>query len=372
VRGLLRRIGALTAKEFLAVWKDKKSRVVIIVPPLIQLLVFGYAATFDVSHVATAILDEDGSPTARAFIARFKGSPTFDIVAHLAREDEIKTVIDDKRVRLVIHIGQRFSRDLRASPPATVQFIIDGRESNTALIVLGYARRIVAAFNHDQLKYQGGQEAPANLVTRAWFNPNLESRWFIVPGIVALLTLVVTTVVTALSIAREREVGTFEQLLVTPFRPLEILAGKTVPALVIGLVEGSVIVAFAALWFGVPLRGDLPLLYLGLFLYLLAVVGIGLAISSISRTQQQAILGAFLFVVPAVLLSGFATPIANMPPAIQYLTLVNPMRHFLIIVRGTFLQGMPAELVLPHLWPMAGIALVTLAGASWLFRHRIS
>ena len=365
------RIGALIVKEFLAVWKDKRSRAVIIAPPLLQLLVFGYAATFDVNHVATAIYNEDSGVAARDLVARFEGSPSFQIVARLSRDADIRNVIDPKEARLVVHIGQTFSRDLTAGRSATVQLIVDGRESNTALIILGYANGVIADFNRDWLESRGEALPPARLVMRSWFNPNLESQWFIVPGIVALLTLVVTTVITALTVAREREVGTFEQLLVTPFRPFEILIGKSVPAMIIGLAEGTLIIIVGVFWFGVPLRGDLLLLYAGLFLYLLAVIGVGLMISSISRTQQQAILGAFLFVVPSVILSGFATPIANMPPAIQDFTLINPMRYFLIIVRGIFLEGLPAHLVYTQLWPMAVIGAVTLIGASWMFRHRL-
>jgi ABC-2 type transport system permease protein len=365
------RIGALIVKEFLAVWKDRKSRAVIVVPPLLQLLVFGYAATFDVNHVATAIYNEDPGAAARELVSRFEGSPSFDIVAVLDREAEIASVIDPKKASLVVHLGQTFSRDLIAGRPAPVQFIVDGRESNTALIIVGYASRIVAEFNGEWIAAHGGTLPPAELVVRSWFNPNLESRWYIVPGIVALLTLVVTTVITALTVARERELGTFEQLLVTPFRPFEILIGKSVPALLIGLAEGTIIVVVGVLWFGVPLRGDLFLLYAGLLFYILAVIGIGLMISSVSRTQQQAILGAFLFVVPAVILSGFATPIANMPPIVQDLTYINPMRHFLIIVRGTFLEDLPADLIFARLWPMAVIGAVTLIGAGWMFRRRM-
>lgn len=365
------RIRALIAKEFFAVWKDKKSRTVIIGPPLIQLLVFGYAATFDVNHVATAIYNEDFGRPARDLIARFEGSPTFDIVARLSRNVQIAEQIEPKKASLVVHIGQSFSRDLLNHRPAEVQLIVDGRESNTALIILGYANGIVTEFNRDWIKAHGEPLPPANLVVRSWFNPNLLSRWFIVPGIVALLTLVVTIVVTSLSVAREREVGTFEQLLVTPFRPWEILIGKSVPAMVIGLAEGTVIIVVGVLWFDVPLQGEPPLLYAGLFVYILAVIGVGLMISSICRTQQQAILGAFLFVVPAVILSGFATPIDNMPPLIQHLTLANPMRYFLVIVRGIFLEGLPASLVYAQIWPMAMIAAVTLIGAARLFRHRM-
>jgi len=365
------RIRALVVKEFLAVWKDRKSRVVLIVPPLLQLLVFGYAASFDVSHVTTAIYNEDSGLAARELVARFEGSPSFEVVARLSKGTDIRKVIDLKRARLVIHVGQTFSRNLIARQPAVVQLIVDGRESNTALIIFGYANRIVSDFNIERLKTRGEALPPARLVVRSWFNPNLEGQWFFVPGIVALLTMVVTTVVTALTVAREREMGTFEQLLVAPYRPFEILIGKSVPAMAIGLAEGTLIIVVGAFWFGVPLRGDLFVLYAALFLYVLAVIGIGLMISSVSRTQQQAILGAFLFVVPAVILSGFATPIANMPSVIQDLTLANPMRYFLIIVRGIFLEGLPAELIYGRLWPMAVIAVLTLVAASWMFRRRL-
>lgn len=368
---MLGRLRALIVKEFLAIWRDPKSRTVIIVPPILQLLVFGYAATFDVNHIATAVYNEDAGEASRDLIARFEGAPAFERIATLTREAQFADVIDAKEASLVIHVGQTFSADLLAHRPAKVQLIVDGRQSNTALIILGYANNIVNAFNRDWIRAHDLPEPPASIVMRSWYNPNLESRWFVVPGIVALLNLVVAIVVTALSVAREREVGTFEQLLVSPFRPLEILVGKSVPALIIGLVEASAIIAVAVFWFGVPLVGSLPLLYLGLFLFLLATIGVGLMVSSLARTQQQAILGAFLFVVPAIILSGFATPIANMPAWIQDVTLLNPMRYFLIIVRGVFLQDIPANLVLDLLWPMAAIAAVTLTSAAWLFRHRM-
>ena len=212
---------------------------------------------------------------------------------------------------------------------------------------------------------------PAVLAVRARYNPNLESRWFVVPGIVALLTLVVTLLVTALSVAREREMGTFDQLLVTPMRPFEILVGKTVPGLIIGSIEASFIIAMAVLWFHVPLRGSLPALGVGLLLYLIAVVGIGLMISSLAVTQQQALLGTFLFLVPAVTLSGFATPIVNMPPLVQGITYLNPMRYFLIVVRSVFLEGSSAAVLVPQYWPMALMGIVTLAMAAGLFRRRL-
>jgi ABC-2 type transport system permease protein len=365
-------IWALVVKELLAVWKDPRSRFVLIGPPIIQLMVFGYAATYDLQNVAVAFYVEDSGGDARDLVARFEGSPVFRTVARLEKEADIARVIDSRHATLVVHVGQDFSRDLRVARPARVQLVVDGRNSNTALILAGYANAIVRDFNLEFLRRHGERLPPASLVVRSWFNPNLHSRWFIVPGIVALLTLVVTLVVTALSVARERELGTFDQLLVTPLRPVQILIGKSLAPLMIGIVEGTVIVLVAVLWFGVPFLGSLVLLYLGMVIFLLSVIGVGLMISSLVRTQQQAILGAFLFLVPAIILSGFATPIANMSEAVQPLTYLNPMRYFLVIVRGLFLQGLPAGLVVHQLWPLALIALASLSAAGWLFRNRLA
>jgi len=367
----LRRILALMKKEFLALLKDKKSRFVIIGPPIIQLLVFGYAATFDLNHVPFAVYNEDGGAASRDLVARFTGSPNFRLVAVLHDEQAIAPLIDRRDVLLLVHLGPRFSADLARGDSGALQLIVDGRDSNTAMIVLNYARDIVTRFNLDWLADHGGGAPPSHVVPRAWYNPNLVSRWFIVPGIVGLLTLVVTMVVTALSVAREREQGTFDQLLVTPLRPIEILIGKALPGFVIGLIEASVIIFLAVYWFDIPLRGHLLTLYLGILLFLLSAIGVGLMISSLAITQQQGLLGAFLFLVPSVILSGFATPIANMPQPVQYLTLINPMRYFMVVLRGVFLENTPLVLLVHQLWPMAVIGLVTLAFAGWLFRHRL-
>jgi len=246
------RLRALVIKEFLALLKDKRSRMVVLVPPLIQLLVFGYAATFDLNRVPYAVYDEDHDAAARDLAARFAGSPHFRQVAVVTDDGQIAPLVDGKRVLLVLHIGPQFSRELRSGRPGPVQVIIDGRNSNTAAILLNYVNTILAAFNADWEWQTGGPGALARLETRAWFNPNLLSRWFIVPGIVGLLTLVVTTLVTALSVAREREHGTFDQLLVTPFRPVEILLGKALPGFLIGFFETTLIIVIATLWFRVP------------------------------------------------------------------------------------------------------------------------
>jgi ABC-2 type transport system permease protein len=300
------------------------------------------------------------------------GSPHFHLADRLEHDGQIAPLIDNRDVLVVLRIGPRFSADLYAERTAPVQAIIDGRNSNTALLVLGYLRRIVNDFNTAWAERNGLPPPLATVEARAWFNANLASRWFIVPGIVGLLTLVVTTMVTALSVAREREAGTFDQLLVTPLRPFEILIGKSFPGVLIGTVEGSFILLMAIYWFEVPLRGSLGALYLGMFLFILSAVGIGLMISSLAVTQQQGLLGAFLFLVPAVILSGFATPIANMPDAVQLLCYLNPLRYFLIILRGVFLEGNSWAILLPYYWPMALIGLTTLSFAGWLFRHRLN
>ena len=358
-------------KEFLALLKDKKGRMVFIGPPIIQLIVFGYAATFDLNQVPYAVFNEDSGAAARQFLQRVEGSPAFSLTGYLQSDRQIAPLIDTKKVLLVLHIGPRFTEELLLHRTAPLQVIIDGRNSNTAMLVAGYMRTILTRFNRDWAETHGYSPSPAKLHIRAWFNPNLQSRWFIVPGIVGLLTLVVTVMVTALSVAREREAGTFDQLLVTPLRPVEILIGKALPGIVIGFLEANLIILIAVLWFHVPLRGSLLALYIGLFLFLLSVIGVGLMISSIAVTQQQGLLGGFLFLVPSIILSGFATPIANMPETVQVLTLINPMRYFLVILRSVFLEGGSATLLWPEYWPMAIIGLFNLALAAWLFRHRM-
>ncbi len=366
-----RLIFALAIKEFLALLRDKRSRFVIIVPPIVQLLIFSFAATYDINNVPVAIYNEDGGEAARELVSRIEGSPNFQVIAYIDRDSDVAPLIDNREVLLVLHIGQRFSASLIQGTSAPLQAILDGRNSNTAMIAMNYLRSIVLDYNRSWLAAQGKGGSQVSLQTRAWYNENLQSRWFIVPGIVALLTLVVTLLVTALSVAREREEGTFDQLLVTPLRPLEILIGKAIPGIVIGLLEATLIIVLMVILFDIPLRGSIGALYLGIVLFLLSAVGVGLMISAIAATQQQAVLGAFLFLVPAVILSGFSTPIANMPQLVQWLTYLNPLRYFLIIVRGVALEGNSYALLVHQYWPMVVIASITLALAGWLFRRRM-
>lgn len=365
---MLRRILALATKEFLAILKDPRSRAVVIVPPIIQTLVFGYAATFDLNHVAYAVYDADRSTISRELVESFRGSPVFLEKKVITAASDIAPTVDQREALLVLRVDQGFERDILAGRPGQVQLIIDGRNSNTALIVLNYAREVINGF---ALKRQNGTASPGQPVMRAWFNPNLESRWFIVPGIIGILTLLVTMMVTALSVAREREQGTFDQLLVTPLRPIDILLGKSLPGLAIGFVEATIMVLIVTLWFGVPLRGSLWTFYIGLAAFLSSAIGIGLMISSLSITMQQGLLGAFLFMVPAILLSGFATPVANMPEWLQTLTLGNPLRYFMVILRGVFVEGASLRVLWPQIWPMLLIGSLTLVAAGRLFRRRL-
>ncbi len=364
-------IFALAIKEFLALLRDKRSRFIIIGPPIIQLLIFGFAATYDLNNVPIAIFNEDHGAESRELISHLEGSPDFQVIHHIKNETEVSPLINNRDVLLVLHIGQNFTSNLIRGETAPLQVILDGRNSNTAMVAMNYLREIVLDYNRNWLSSQERQGPTVILQTRAWYNENLQSRWFIVPGIVGLLVLVVSLLVTSLSVAREREAGTFDQLLVTPLRPTEILIGKAIPGIVIGLFESTLIIILMVVFFDIPIRGSIGALYLGLFLFLLSVVGIGLMISSIVINQQQAILGAFLFLVPAVILSGFSTPIANMPEVVQWLTYLDPLRYFLIIVRGVTLEGNGYALLFDQYWPMAIISFVTLAMATWLFRNRM-
>jgi ABC-2 type transport system permease protein len=372
MRYSLRRIRALAIKEFLSLLRDPASRAVLIGPPIIQLLVFGYAATYDLKHVTFVVYNQDAGQLSRDFVARFSGSPSFDLVGMARDQMALERAIDKQSALMAMNIGPRFTADITRGGTAHVQFVLDGRDSNTAGVVLGYIQSIVGAFNQEQLARAPGQAPGAVVLDRAWFNPNLDSRWFIVPGIAGILTLLVTMLTTGLTVAREREMGTFDQLLVTPMNPSEILVGKALPGFVIGALEATLIIVVAVFWFGVPFTGSLPGLYLGLFCFLLSAVGIGLMISALAVTQQQGLLGAFLFMVPAIVLSGFATPIANMPQAVQYVTYIDPLRYFLVILRASFLEGAGASLLWPQYWPLVAIGVVSMVVASKLFRSRLS
>ncbi|WP_068468590.1 ABC transporter permease [Candidatus Protochlamydia phocaeensis] len=366
---MIGRIVTLIIKEILAVWRDKKSRTVLIIPPLVQLFIFSFAATLDVKNVPIGIFNLDNGRESYELLQRFHGSPTFNKIIYLHSIDDISRYIDTQRVVMVVHIDEQFSRNLNAGKTADIQLILDGRKSNTAQIVQGYAANIIQQYSKDFANNAGIHMQATELIGRNWFNPNLLYYWFNVPNLCGILTMLVGLIVTALSVARERELGTFDQLLVSPVMPIEILIGKTLPAIIIGMIEGTIIILAAVFIFEVPLTGSIWTLYLSMFVFISSIVGVGLFVSSLSMTQQQAILGTYVFMSPAVLLSGFATPIENMPSWLQPITLINPLRYFLVIIKGIFLKAMPLYMVWQNIWPMAIIAFFTLTGAAWFFRR---
>lgn len=359
---MFHRLKALIIKELLAILRDKRSRLLLIVPPLAQMIVFSFAATLEVKNVSIGILNNDHGQASRELVQRFHGAPSFRHITYLKGVEEIAPLIDSQQAVLVLHIASDFSRRVEAGQPAEVQFILDGRRSNAAQIVQGYSSRIVNQFNGTQ---------PVELVGRNWFNPNLKYIWHTVPSLIGILSTLIGLIVTGLSVARERELGTFDQLLVSPLKPFEILLGKTIPSFFLAWFEGLIMLTVAIFVFRVPFNGSVILLIAGLSVFLLSIVGIGLFISSLAKTQQQAVLGAFAFMVPAMLMSGFATPIENMPHWLQVVAEGNPLKHFMIIIKGVFLKDMPPALVAANTWPIFVIALFTLGGASWLFRSRL-
>ncbi|MEI8365942.1 MAG: ABC transporter permease [Parachlamydiaceae bacterium] len=366
------RIVTLIWKEFLAVLRDPKSRISIFMPPIIQLIIFTFAATLDVKNVPIGILNQDSGQQSIELIQRFHGSPMFQQIVFLKGVEEIAPFIDNQRGLMVVSFTESFSRLLNAGKPADIQLILDGRRSNSAQIVSGYVSTIVQQFNTEfaakaRLPHQNAQLFPRN-----WFNPNLLYHWYNIPSLVATLSMLTCLIVTTQSVARERELGTFDQLLVSPLVPIEILIGKIVPGIIIGMIEGSLMMTAGVFILGVPFTGSIFVFYIALFIFVTAISGVGLFISSLSATQQQGMLGTFVFMMPSILLSGFATPIENMPTWLQPVTYTIPLTYMLVISKGIFLKAMPASIVFENIWPMVIIGFFTIVGAGWFFRRRLS
>jgi ABC-2 type transport system permease protein len=370
-----RRLRALIVKELFAVFRDPRARFILIGPPLLQMFVFSYAATLDVSNIDIGILNRDAGRWSIEFLQRLEGAPAFRELRRFSTQQEAREAIDNRSVIATLQFGPEFSRDVEGGRPAEIQVVLDGRRSNASQIVLGYltaiARGMATPARVKTVLSGTGEESVSPIAVRHWFNANLDYVWFTVPSLLGTLGLLIALVVTGQSVARERELGTFDQLMVSPLRVSEILIGKMLPPLIIGVAQASAFLIVAVFFFDVPFRGSLLLLYVAVVFFLASVVGVGLFISSLSQTQQQAFLGTFLFTSPAILLSGFATPVENMPQWLQIVTLANPLRHFLVIVRGVFLKGMPASDVAANILPLILIAAFTLSTAAWLFRRRM-
>ncbi len=362
---MIERLKRMMIKEFLQVLRDPRMLGVIFGVPLIQTLVFGYAVSTDVTDVPTAVVDRDRSPASRELVAAFTSSGHFRVVSAEGGMERAQAMLDDGSAGAVLRIDEGFAGDLEGGRTARVQLIVDGTDSNTARVVLVYANRITERFSG------AVRAAPAGgvqLVHRAWFNENLESRNFFVPGIIAMLVMLVTVILTSMAVVREKEVGTIEQLLVSPITPAEFILGKTLPFAIIGYVDVLLVSLLGVFWFDVPIRGSVLLLLLATTFYLMTTLGIGLLISTACRTQQQALMMVFLVFFPFVLLSGFMFPIENMPRAVQYLTWVNPLRYFLVILRGIFLKGTGVEILWPQMAALLAMGAALLAAATLRFR----
>jgi ABC-2 type transport system permease protein len=376
---MLERIKHMLIKEFIQVFRDPKMQRIIFIMPIVQILVFGYAVTTDVNHIPTVIFDLDESVASRDLVSRFVRSGYFDVVEYVDNNARAEELISQGKASVVLHMNYGFENDLQGGRTAPLQLILDGTDSNTVRIVLNYSARIANEFSENVLlshmsRLQGAIPPPSQVTMRgrAWFNENLESRNFYVPGVIAIMVMLITLLLTSMAIVREKEIGTMEQIMVTPIRPVEFILGKTVPFALIGFIDVIVIMVVGVFWFHVPIRGSILELFFATGLYLMTSLGIGLLISTISQTQQQAMLSTFLFFQPAVLLSGFMFPIANMPVVIQWLTFLNPLRYFLVIVRGLFLKGVGFRVLWPQMLALAVMGICTLWLASKRFRKTLA
>jgi ABC-2 type transport system permease protein len=369
------RIRAMMRKELIHVLRDPRMKIVLLVMPLLQTVLFGYAVNSDASRIELAACDLDNSSRSRELVRRFTAGDCFDLAARVQTSSQCMDMLSAGSARAAIVIPRGFSRDMSRRGDAEFQFLVDGTEVNTAAAAMTYARSLLRRSVQGTVLRApgGGLEAQAgDLAIRAWFNPELQSRLFFVPGVIANVVLLATLMLSCMAIVREYERGTIEQILVTPISRVEFMLGKTLPFAAIGLFDALLITAIATLWFGIPFSGNPFALLASIILYLLSALGIGLLVSTISSTQQQALLTSFLFFFPVIMLSGFAYPIANMPVPVQILNLANPLRYMLVIVRSVFLRGAGFAETWHEMAALAAIGSVLLGLAVLRFRKRAS
>jgi len=381
------RIREIFQKEFFQTLRDARTRAILFGIPLVQLILFGYAVNLDVENARTAWMDMDHTPESRELLAAFRGSPYFEITATPRNDREVQKLMDNGEVQTVIRVLPGFSEDVKRGSSAYVQVLVDGTNSNTASIVSSYVTQVVAGFadktaavqqNMNLVPASSRTGAAISLVipvltaqSRVWFNPDLKSRVYFVPGVIVNIIALVTIMLTSMSIVREKEIGTMEQLMVTPIRPSELIIGKLLPFALVGIIEVALVVIAALLIFRIPIRGNILLLFGCAVLFLLSTLGVGLFISTISNTQQQAMMSSFFFFMPAMLLSGFAFPIRNMPMSVQYLTYLNPLRYFMQIVRDLFLKGTGIESYWQQMVALAVFGTAILGLSALRFRKKL-
>lgn len=375
---MFERILAILHKEFLQVFRDPRMKMVIFVSPVVQLLIFGYAATMDITNIPTAVFDRDNTKQSRDIVRLFSYSKYFDIERCLTTESEQNDVINKTEVYGVIKFDRGFARDVTGNKTGDMQLVLDGTDSNAAQIIMGYANQIMNDYNYEALKDRmvilTGSDAAfskVDLRERRWFNENLKSRNYYLPGVIVLIVSIMSLLLSSMAIVREKEIGTMEQLIVSPIKPFELILGKLTPFAIIACIQVTLITTIGVLWFHVPIRGSILLLFSATLIYLMTTLGIGLFISTVSATQQEAMMSVFLFNFPATLLSGFAYPIANMPQVIQWITYLNPMRYYLVILRYIFLKGVGVTILWDEILSLAvmGVCIITLS--SMRFRKRL-
>ena len=367
----LKHLWALIKKEFLTILRDRKSRIIIIAPPLIQLVLFANILTMETKNAEIMVIDNSNTLESREFVAAVANSKWFGKVQNTDNIALAEDLLKTEKIEAVLQIKQDFARQLKSGRITSVSLILDGRTPTVANGINNYISQISQNYSQHFAQKLGIKNPQIDIRTRVWFNPNAVYQWYLVISLIVILALVITLMLTSLSVARERELGTFEQLIVSPYTAFEILIGKTVPPMIIALLMQSVMVASAVTFFDIPFTGSFPLFMFSSFIALLSFVGVGLFISSICNTQQQAILGAFAFMMPAILLSGFVSPVQDMPVVLQYLTYANPIRFFIAIGNGLFLKDMDFIDVLPNLVPLIFIAVITLGFAALTFKRNM-
>ncbi|HMK55337.1 MAG TPA: ABC transporter permease [Dissulfurispiraceae bacterium] len=367
------RIRHMVVKEFVQTFREKRNWMMLFGTPLIQLFMFGYIVTTDVNNISTALYDLDRSPESRELARRLQASGYFTISHYPQSPDEIRNLLDRGKVLCAIQIDEHFAKDIASHKPAQVQVLVDGTDSNTAMIAMNYIAGIVTRYNADIMSPSiKAQLFLLDIRPRVWYNPDLKSRNYNVPGVIASIIMLMCLMLTSMAVVREREMGTMEQLMVSPIKPIELMLGKTIPFAVISFLDMSLVTAVGVFWFGITIKGSIIFLFLGTSVYLLSVLGMGLFLSTILRTQQQALMATMFFNMPAMLLSGFMFPIDNMPEVFQYLTYLNPLRYFLVIIRGIFLKGSGLDVLWPQILTLFLLGVIIIALSSFRFRKRLS
>lgn len=368
------RIRELVRKEFIQLFSDKRNRAIMFIFPFIQMMIFGYVVNYDISNIRVAVLDYSKTYESRKLADSFTGSNIFHIINNVADERQMAQLLLQGKIDMGIKISQDFASIIRKGQTAPIQILIDGSMSNMATMRVAYTSSVLDKFNREELRelyprYMSYGKVDARI--RTWYNPNLDSQYFFVPGIVAILVMVTSFILTSIAIIREKEDGTMEQLIVTPLKSYEFIIGKTIPYIILSLAQMSAVIVVAIYWFGIPLNGSILLLFFATCLFLLSTLGIGLFISTISSTKQQAMMTSFFFIMPFFMLSGFVFPIDNMPEVVQWLTYLNPLRFFLVILRGIFLKGVGLHVLWHQYLALAILGTIVFSGAINRFKKRL-